>query len=367
MYDVDMGFSTQNVLTLQLNPSATEYDSGEKRVAFYGSVLDRIEAILGVNSAGAVFSLPLADGTNNWSILIEGQEAATVGDAPAARVQLCTPDYFTTLGLTLVRGRFFTQFDVADSPPVVVVSETMARTHWPNEDPLGKRMKVFDPRWPWLEVIGVVKDVRHSSIDQEPRTWWYVPYAQGYASAYYSPRNMALAVNSEMDAEQLVPMVRDAVESVDAAVPVSRVKTMHQVFAAAINSDRFVTILLAVFGILALFLASVGVYGVIAYAVSQRTHEIGLKIALGSPGIRVLTEVLREGLLVTTIGALVGIAISFALSRSFESMVFGITPTDPVTYVGVLGVLFAAALGASLVPAQRASRVDPMVALRTEN
>jgi predicted permease len=367
MYDVDTGFSTENVLTLRLNPSATKYDTGELRVAFYEGLLDQIKALPGVNSASAVFSLPLAGGTNNWSILVEGREAATIGDAPAARVQLCTPEYFETLGLTLLRGRFFDENDVADSPPVVVISETMARTHWPNEDPLGKRMKVWDESWPWLEVIGVVKDVRHRSVDQEPRTWWYVPYSQGYVSAYYSPRNMNLTVHSELELEQLAPLVRNTIGGFDASAPISRLQSMDQVFARSINGARFVTVLLAIFGLLALFLASVGVYGVISYAVSLRTHEIGLRRALGESGKSVLGNVLREGFVVSMIGVILGLLGSLFLSRFIETMVFGIAPTDPLTYTGVVAALLAAATGASLLPALRASRVDPMVALRIEN
>ena len=367
MYRVDTGFSTENVLTFQLNPSAGEYDTGELRVAYYGGVLERLKALPSITSAGAVFSLPLASGTNNWSIILEGQSVATVAEAPAARVQICTPDYFEVLGLTLLRGRLFNEYDVADAPPVAVINETMARTHWPNDDPLGKRMKVYDSQWPWLEVIGVVKDVRHRAVNQDPRTWWYVPYAQSYATAYYSPRNMSIAVHSEIEMELLVPSIRNIVEEYDSSAPISRVQTMEQVFADSINRDRLITALLGVFGILALFIASVGVYGVMSYAVSQRTHEIGLRMALGAPGMKVLTQVIQEGLVVSAIGVAVGIAGSMALSSSFETMVFGIEPTDPFTYAGVVGVLLATAVGASLIPALRASRVDPMVALRVEN
>jgi putative ABC transport system permease protein len=367
LYGVDTGFRTDNVLTFELNPSASRYNTGESRVAFYNGLLEQIKAIPGVTSAGAVYSLPLTSGTNNWSILFEGRSVANVAEAQAARVQICTPGYFEALGLTLVRGRFFNEYDVANSPPVVVINETMARTHWPNEDPLGKRMKVYDERWPWLEVIGIVKDVRQYAVNQEARTWWYVPYAQSHVTAYYSPRSMYLTVRSETDAEPLVTAIRTVVEDYDASVPISSMRTMDQVFAGSIDSERFITVLLAVFGVLALFLASVGVYGVISYAVSLRTHEIGLCMALGAPGKKVLGQVVREGLVVSAIGIAVGLIGSLVLSRSFETLVFGITPTDPTTYTVVVGVLLVAAAGASLIPAHRASRVDPMVALRVEN
>jgi len=367
MYSVDTGFDVENVITFRLNPSASEYNTGERRAAFYTGLLEEIRAAPGVTSASAVLALPMGSGSSNWSILIEGQEAATIGDAPAARVQFCTPKYFETLGLSLLRGRLFDEHDVADSPPVVVISETMARVHWPDEDPLGKRMKVWDSNWPWLEVVGVVKDVQHSSVSQDPRPWWYVPHAQGFATAYYSPRDMYLTVKSGTDPDMLMPTLRNVVGGYDSGVPISRVRTMEEVFAGAIDSERFITVLLTVFGLLALFLASVGVYGVISYAVTQRIHEIGLRMALGSPGGKVLAEIVRDGLIVSGIGIVIGLLGSVALSRSFETMVFGIAPTDPVTYAGVVVALLAAATGASLIPALRASRVDPMVALRVEN
>jgi putative ABC transport system permease protein len=367
MYGADMGFDTENILTLQLNPSASKYETGESRVAFYGGLLGEIRAMPGVTSASAVFSLPLASGTSNWSILLDGQSTTIVGEAPAARVQFCTPEFFETLGVRLLRGRLFNENDVADSRPVVIISETMARTHWPNEDPIGKQMKVFSEGFPWLEVVGVVDDMRHRGVGREPRTWWYVPHAQGYETAYYSPRSMYLTIRSSIDPEMLVAPLRTLLNSYDSSVPISRVRTMEGVFADSINSDRFITVLLTIFGVLALLLATVGVYGVISYTVSQRTHEIGLRMALGAPGKQVLSQVIREGLIISTIGIATGLAGSFALSRSFETLVFGIEPTDPFTHVGVVFVLLAAAAGASLIPALRASRVDPMVALRVEN
>jgi ABC-type antimicrobial peptide transport system permease subunit len=178
---------------------------------------------------------------------------------------------------------------------------------------------------------------------------------------------MYLTIHSETNTDQLLPALRSVITGYDSSVPISRVQTMDRVFASSINSDRFITTILGAFGILALFLAAVGVYGVISYAVSQRIHEIGLRMALGAPGKKVLTQVVREGLIVSSIGVSIGLAASLALSRSFSTMVFGIAPTDPMTYAGVAAILLAAAAGASLIPAWRASRVDPMVALRVEN
>ena len=366
MYNVDMGFDTKDVLTFRLNPSPNKYDSQESRVAFYRELLQRLNTLPGVISAGATYSLPLTSGSNNWSIIIEGRPVANVGEAPADLVQRVTPEYFDALGLTLVRGRLFTAADDAESPPVVVISERMAQKHWPGEDAIGKRMKVFVDGWPWIEVVGVVKDVRHQAPNQDPRPRWYVPHAQAYVSAYSSPLPMTLTVRSDADPTLLMGAIRTVIAELDGGVPISNIQTMEQVFAGALRGQRFVTTVLSLFGLLALVLAVVGVYGIVSYAVSQRTHEIGLRLALGAEGSRVLAQVIRDGLMLSLAGVVVGLVGAVALSRGFNSLVFGITPTDPVTYVGVAVVLIIAAAGASLLPALRASRVSPMVALRDE-
>jgi putative ABC transport system permease protein len=366
MYDVDKGFETENILTFRLNPGSNKYDTQEKRVAFYRQLLERVNSLPGVRSAGAVFSLPMTGLDNNWSIIIEGRPVANVGEAPADLVQRVTPEYFEALGLTLVFGRLFTHEDDAESPPVVVISEAMAHKHWPGENAIGKRMKVFLPDWPWMEVIGLVKDVRHRGPSQEPRPRWYVPHAQAYVSAYASPLATTIAVRSDADPTPLMTPIRRLLSELDGSVPVSNVRTMEEILDGAMARQRFVMTLLTVFGLLALFLAAVGVYGVVSYSVSRRTHEIGLRMALGAEGSSVLGRVLREGLALALMGVGVGLLGSFALSRAFESMVFGISSTDPVTYGGVVIVLVAASVGASLLPATRASRVSPMVALREE-
>jgi putative ABC transport system permease protein len=367
IYRVDTGFRTENVLTFRLSPSSNKYDTQELRVTFYRDLLEQLNSLPGVATAGAVSSLPLVGGTNNWSIIIEGQPAPTVADAPAERVQRATPEYFDALGFTLLRGRLFTHDDNASTTGVVVINESMARAHWPGQDPLGKRMKVFAGSRPWMEVIGVVRDVRYNAVNRPPGPRWYVPHAQAFVTAYSSPLSMTVVLHTDNDPRTLLGSVRNLMATFDSSVPTSRVQTMEEVFAGAVEGERFVTILLSVFGIVALFLAAVGVYGVISYAVSQRTHEIGLRMALGARGSSVLFQVVREGLVLALIGVGVGLLGSVALSRGLESMVFGITPTDPLTYIGVIVVLTAAAAGASLIPARRASRVNPMVALRLEN
>jgi len=366
LYSVDKGFVTENILTFRINPRSSVYDTPEKTVALYQQLLSGMNAIPGVRAAAATNSLPMDGGSNKWSILIEGRPVANVGEAPADLVQRVTPGYLDALGMTLLRGRWFTEADNADSPPVVVISEAMARERWPGEEAIGKRMKVWSGGYPWMEVVGIVKDVRHRGPGEEPRPRWYVPHAQAYRTAYQSPLANTIAVRSDGDPTVLMEPIQDVIRSLDSSIPISSVRTMDQVLDGAMGSQRFAMKLLSVFGALALLLAVVGVYGVVSYTVSRRTHEIGLRMALGARAGEVLTGVLGEGVTMALIGTVVGLVGSFSVSRVFESMVFGIGPTDPLTYLGVAFILLASVSLASLIPARRASRTSPVQALKEE-
>lgn len=362
VYSANPGFRTDNVLAFRLDPAADKYRTPESRIAFYRDLLTDLGHIPGVRSVGAAHSLPFGPGGVNLSIEIEERPVTTIADAPVARVQFVTPEYFETLGLTLIRGRFFTQNDDAQSVPVVVVTEAMALSHWPGENAIGKRMRMFGRRW--MEVIGIVRDVHHFGVHRSPETWWYVPHAQGYISSYGSPRTMYIAVHSDSDPTALVEPIRTAVAAFDPSVAMSRVRTMDDGFDAAVDRERFVTLLLSVFGAVALCLALVGVHGVISLAVAQRTHEIGISMALGAGSADVILRVMREALLLSLTGVIFGLLGSAVLSRGLETLVFGLTPTDPLTYGGVFLLLTAAALLAAFVPARQAMRVDPVEALR---
>jgi predicted permease len=298
------------------------------------------------------------------SIDVEDYPVESPADAVLGDIQFATPGFFETLGIGLVRGRLFDTRDDADAPLVVLISESLASTAWRGENPVGRRMRMFG--WPWMEVIGVVEDVRHYGVARDPRPAWYVPHAQGHVSAYTSPQNMTIVVQGEVDPLSLVGPVRESLASVDPNLVVSQVRTMEDVYGATLNTERLVTVLLSVFGILAFSLAAVGVHGLISLTVSQRTHEIGLRMALGASSSRVLFRTVGEGLVLTLSGLVFGISGSVVLSRRIESLVFGITPTDPLTYLVVTILLLAAAVGASLIPARRAGRVDPVEALRLE-
>jgi predicted permease len=366
LYGVDFGFRPDKVLTMRLVPSLETYESGPTRVSLYEDVLRRVRALPGVAQAGAASALPLAgEGASNWSYLIAEQPDMSIGDAPFAPIEQVTPGYLDALGLTLVRGRFLNEQDGPASPPVVVINEAMARLHWPREDALGERIKVFDPGWPWMDVVGVVEDVRGAGLDREARPLIYVPHAQGHATAYLSHLSLALAVRVEGDPTALAGPIRDAVWALDADVPIPDVATMDELIATSMADRRFTTLLLSVFGLVALFLASVGVYGVISFATSQRTHEIGIRMALGAQGARILRQVVGEGVLLTLAGVTVGLVGALFVTRVFQPLVFGVATNDLGTYVGVAVVLTLAAVCASLVPALRASRLDPLMALRS--
>jgi predicted permease len=367
VYRVDPGFSTTNTVKFRLWPSSATYDTPESVVALYREILERIERLPGVVSASATSSSPLSElGWGRLSIVLDRGSVPDVGHAPAERVEHVTSGHFETLGIDLIRGRTFTNADDINSVPVVIVNESMASAHWPNEAPVGKRFRVHSRGAPWMEVVGVVGDVRHLAVKHKPSPTWYVPHAQAYETAFVSPLTMAVIVRTATDAATMLPTLLEAVRSGDRTLAINRVWTMEQVFARAVGNERFITLLLVVFGGVAMLTAAVGVYGVISYTASQRTHEIGIRMALGANAHKVLVGVVSEGLGLTAIGLCVGLAAAVVLSRSLSSMVFGIIPTDPTTYASVVGAFAAVAVLASLLPARKASRLSPMCALRNE-
>jgi putative ABC transport system permease protein len=362
---VETGFNTENVLTMKMVLPMPKYAKPEARRAFYDEVLRRIKELPGIESAGVITFLPLSFNGMNFSFSVEGQASPSDMKLPFALYRVVSPDYFRAMGITLQRGRFFDAHDSADSQPVVLVSQRLAEQYWPNQDPTGKRLKIgpLDSPNQWLTVAGVVSDVRQAGLYGDPRMDLYVPYAQEYRG-FVTPRDLVLRTKG--DAASVAAAVRQAVWSVDKDQPVSNVRTMDQVFAAAISQERFQTLLLALFAALALVLACVGLYGVIAYAVAQRTHEIGVRMALGAQPFDVLRLVLRQGMLLTIAGLVVGVAAGLVATRVLSEMLFGVTATDPLTFIGVPALLLLVALLACYIPARRATRIDPLVALRYE-
>lgn len=362
---VNTGFSTDNVLTMKMVLPMPKYAKPEVRRAFYDEVLRKVNEVPGMESAGMITFLPLSFNGMNFSFSVEGQTQPSDMKLPFALYRVVSPDYFRTMGITLQRGRFFDTHDSADSQPVIVISRQLAEQYWPGQDPTGKRMKVgpVDSPNPWLTVVGVVSDVRQAGLYGDPRMDMYAPYAQD-RRAFIAPRDLVLRTKGET--ASVAAAVRQAVWSVDKDQPVTNVRTMDQVFAAAISQERFQALLLGLFAALALILACVGLYGVISYAVAQRTHEIGVRMALGAQPGDVLKLVLRQGMGLTIAGLVVGIAIGAVATRVLSDMLFGVTPRDPLTFIGVPALLLLVAFLACYIPARRATRIDPLVALRYE-
>jgi putative ABC transport system permease protein len=362
---VDLGFKTDNLLTMRMVLPMPKYLKADARSAFYGDLMQRVHEIPGVESAGMISFLPLSTSGMKFSFSVEGRAMPGDMNLPFALYRAVSPDYFHATGIPLQRGRFFDTHDVPESTPVVVVNRRLAEQFWPGQDATGKRVKVGAPDSPnpWATVIGVVGDVRQAGLYGDQQFEMYAPYAQERRS-WLAPRD--LVVRTNRDAASLAGAVRQAVWAVDKDQPVSNVRTMDQVFAAAISRERFQMLLLALFATLALVLACVGLYGVISYAVAQRTHEIGVRMALGAQRGDVLRLVIRQGMVLTVAGLLLGTIGAFAATRVMRELLYGVTATDAVTFLSAGGLLVLVAFLACFIPARRATKVDPLVALRYE-
>ena len=362
--NVDTGFTTENLLTMRVALPMPKYAKPELRRAFYDQVLQRVREVPGVESAGVITFLPLSFNGMNFSFSVEGKAAPGDMKLPFALYRVVSPDYFNAMQIPLQRGRFFDSHDSLDSQPVLLINRRLAEQFWPGDDPIGKRLKIgpLDAPGPWLTVVGVVGDVRQTGL-YEQKLEFYVPYAQERRS-FMTPRD--LVVRTKGDSTSVAAAVRQAVWAVDKDQPVYNVRTMDQVFAAAISQERFQSLMLGLFAALALLLACVGLYGVISYAVVQRTHEIGVRVALGAQPVDVLKLVIRQGMGLTLVGLLVGVAVGVAVTRVLSDMLYGVSARDPLTFAGMPLLLLLVAFLACYIPARRATRIDPLQALRCE-
>jgi putative ABC transport system permease protein len=358
----DIGFRPAGALTAQVSLSGNPYDDDAVN-RFFGDLLQRVRAISGVKAAGAARWLPVVDAGGLWDIRIEGRTFPP-GQGPAAVPQEVTPGFFAALGMTILRGRDFTDADRVGAPLVGIVNEALARRYWPGEDALGKRFRLGGKDSAWMSVVGIVKDMQARGPGDVPEPSMYQPYAQASRSGYYVSRSMSLVVRTDRDPLTLATPIRAAVAATAAGVPVSRVRTLASVVGTATDNRRFSTTLLANFALLALFLTSIGIYGVMSYAVSERTFEMGVRIALGAEGSRVLSLVLGDGAKLAITGIIIGLAGAAALSHWIRSLLVDVPAIDVATMAIVAVTLCAVALAASLVPAWRATRVDPVEALR---
>ncbi len=358
---VDPGFATENLLTMQLNLPRTAYDEPRLQ-GFYNECLTRLEALPGVRAAALTLSLPI-DGSNWNSVFIAADKPVPPrAQLPSSAFTPVSANYFKAMGIRLLKGRVFTEADTTGKPTVAVINETLAARLWPGEDPLGKRLKQGWPedKSPWREVIGVVADVKLNGIDQVTPLQTYLPLLQE------SSRFLGLVVRTTGNPLNSATTVEQTIHTIDKDLPVFGVYSMDQLLGNAIAQQRLTLVLLTGFAMLALLLAGVGIYGVISYSVSQRTHEIGIRIALGAQRWDVLRLVLNQGLLLTLLGVGLGLAGSLALTRLMTRLLFGVQPTDPPTFIALSVLLTVVALLACYIPARRAAKVDPLVALRYE-
>jgi len=375
---IDPGFQPHHVLRLDLALPGAKYPEPQQQAVFYHELISRLQVLPGVESAGATTQTPLSPGDNWSAFAIEGRPDPPKGQQQQAAMRTVSSDYFRTMRIPLRKGRFFNSadarvavplirwfeqqpfpkhFDEPQAAPAVIINETMTRLYFPNGDPLGERLRiVFSP---WLTVVGVVGDVRHSGLNTPPNPEMYLSQLQEPQSA------MAVMARTSGDPLQLAAAARGQVKAIDKDLPVT-VTTMDQIFSASLGGQRFNTLLLGIFASVALLLAMIGVFGVINYSVAQRTHEIGIRIALGAQRRDVFKLVIGQGLMLALVGVAVGTAGALALTSLITGLLYGVSPTDAPTFVFVSLMVTAVAFVASYVPARRATRVDPLIALRYE-
>ena len=363
---VDPGFRTDNLLTMSVVLPQQKYPDQARRTAFYTDMLRRVEALPGVHSAGVTNWIPLVMQGDSIGVTIEGQPVPVPGQGkpPVLVTRVVSPGYFGTMGIQLLEGRVFEEGkDRVDSPCVIVIGEAVARRYWPGESALGKRIAPgrVESDEDWCQVVGVVKDVRQRELASEPIPLAYFTYEQ---AGFFAPRY--LVVKTAADPQALAGTVRKTVWEVDKDQPVSNVNTMEGVLSESIARQRFSTLLLGIFAGLAMILAAVGIYGVMSYSMAQRTREIGIRMALGAQKRDVLMLAVGQGLKLVAIGVALGLVGAFALTRVMTSLLYGVSATDPATLVTISLVLVAVALLASYIPARRAAKVDPLIALRYE-
>jgi predicted permease len=356
---IDPGFSTRNALLVTLDLDLVGYEDGRGR-AFYRELRERLAALPGVEAVSLTTSVPLAAfGGSRRSLAVRGHAPAP-GEEMEFHVASVGPGYFETMGVPLVRGRGFTEQDRPGAPGAVVVNESFARRFWPGQDPIGMEVGLMGEDGPWSTVVGLARDGKYVSRGEEPKPFWYIPFEQEYRPA------ATLIVRTAGDPSALAGAARAAVRAIDAGVPVAELRTLRESLDGSLLPAKLAGLLLGAFGLLGLLLASIGLYGVVAFNVVQRTRELGIRMALGARASDVVALVVGYGARLLLVGLALGLVLALAFARFVRGFLYGLSPSDPVTYAGVALVLAAIALVASWLPARRAARVDPMIALREE-
>jgi predicted permease len=366
---VDAGFDRSRLVTFAMSVPTVNYPQAPQRAQLYQRLLNRLRELPGVQGATAMSGLPPERQVDANDTDIENYTAPPEG--PFENVdyyQRVATGYFETMGIPIVDGRAFTETDASPSNPVTVVNETMVRTFWKDQNPIGQRVRPGGPNTPWVTVIGVAKDVKQGGVDKKTGTelYFFVDQTANLAGGGQAPTTMNIVLRTTMPPSALTTAVESAVREADRSVPVVRLREMNAVFDESIRRPRLLAQLLGAFAGLALLLAAIGTYGVLSYSVLERRREIGIRMALGAKQGSVLAQIMKQGLLLAAVGVAAGLAGAFALSRVLSSLLFGVQPTDPATMATVVGTIAVVATVACALPAWRASRVDPIVVLREE-
>ena len=365
LQDVAPGFDSSRLLTFRLSLPESRYTTFQKGQAFFDEFFTGLRRSPGVRSVAAINALPFSGLGGSRSFHIEGREEKRPEDQLDEQLRIVTDGYFAAIGIPIVAGREFTDRDALNQPRVAVVNDAMAKKHWPHESPIGKRVAFSTNEPHWYEIVGVAGNIKHRALEAADRPELYVPYRQPLFAGW-TVRPMYVIARTSADPASTVAVARHEVARVDRDQPISDVRTMDERIGRSLSSRRFSMVLLALFAGLALTLAAVGIYGIVAYTVTERTHEIGVRVALGAQRRDVMAMVVGQGMTMTILGTAIGVAASAALSRLMSSLLFGVSAVDPATFVAIPLLLIAVALAACYVPARRAMRVDPLQTLRSE-
>jgi predicted permease len=359
---VSPGFNPRNVLTLELTMNGHRYKDGPAVLAAYRQLNERLERIPGVSAAGSITSLPLSEMFAWGPITIEGRTPPSGENFLNADERIVSGHYFEAMQIPLRRGRLFNDLDMPTTQKVAIIDEYFAQQYWPHEDPIGKRIRTggVESKDDWLTIVGVVGRIKQDALDSDPRIAFYMPHSQ------YTTQAMNVVVRSNVAPGALTSAIKKEIRELDPDLPIYNVRTMDDRVQESLARRRFAMTMLALFALLAFALATIGIYGVMAYMVNQGTREIGIRLALGATQNNILRLVVRQGMTLALTGVGIGLVGAFALTRLMRSLLFGVKSTDPVTYVAIAALLAAIALVASYIPARRAARIDPMVSLRCE-
>lgn len=360
LHQVELGFTPADVITLNLSPPFNRFPKEYKMANYYQQLLNSLNATPGVEAVAAMTSAPTAGAYMSSPILIAGQPEPANEDSQRAFLSVVSADYFRTIGNPIKQGRMFTEADNESAPHVAIINETMARSYFADVNPLGQRIALKGEAHKWIEIVGVAADVKQFGLDMENQPGFYQPYRQKEVAF------MTMAVRTTVEPEAMIPALRSRISEVDKFTAITRVRTLEEMVSESVAQPRFYLLLLTLFACIALVLAALGIYSLMAYAVSQRAHEIGIRMALGAEARRIVTLVVSHGMTLILTGVVIGLIGAIALTRLMEGLLFGVSATDPVVFVVIALTLIAVAMIACLVPARKATRIDPIIALRHE-